>query len=134
MQAYEYDTTSISILKFADGTVGQCVSCIDCHQPYVFNIRLIGSEGTYWNSKLWSKELKGLKPDNWVEMPTTSAESGDVLDHPYGEVVDHFIEKIRQDKPNKIDFMQAFNTHRVIFAVEKSLEEKRPVKLSELRV
>jgi len=132
MQAYEYDPTSVAILKFADGSTGKCTSCIDCRQPYVFNIKLIGSDGTLWNDKLWSTKLEGLRPDEWVTMPTISAESGDVLDHPYPPQVDHFIECVQQGKPNIIDFAEAFKTHRVMFAIEKSLAEGRPVKLSEL--
>ncbi len=132
MQAYEYDPTSTAILKFADGSTGKCTSCIDCRQPYVLNIKLIGSDGTLWNDKLWSTKLEGLRPDEWVTMPTTSAESGDVLDHPYPPQVDHFIECVQEGKPNIIDFEEAFKTHCVMFAIEKSLAEGRPVKLSEL--
>ena len=132
MQAYEYDTTSVAILKFTNGTTGKCVSCIDCRQPYVFNIKLVGSEGTYWNNRLWSTKLNGLRPQEWVDMPTTSAESGDVLSHPYPAQVNHFIECLRNGERGIIDFEEAFKTHRVAFAIEKSLEEERPVKLAEL--
>ncbi len=132
MQAYEYDTTSVSVIKFADGAVGKCTSCIDCRQPYVFNIRLVGSEGTLWNAKLWSAKLDGLRPDEWVEMPTVAAESGDVLDHPYPPQIDHFIHCVLEGRDSFINFDEAFKTHRVIFAVEKSLAEGRPVKLAEL--
>ena len=132
MQAYEYDTTSVSLIKFADGAVGKCTSCIDCRQPYVFNIRLVGSDGTLWNRKLWSASLDGLSPGEWVDLPTVSAESGDVLDHPYPPQVDHFMQCILEDKDSFIDFDEAFKAHRAIFALEKSMAEGRPVKLSEL--
>ena len=132
MQAYEYDTTSVSIIKFADGTTGKCTSCIDCRQPYVFNVKLVGSDGTLWNDKLWSTKLEGLRPQEWVTVPTPQAESGDVLDHPYPPQMEHFIKCVQEDKRNFIDFEEAFKTHRVAFAIEKSLAEGRPVKLSEL--
>ncbi len=131
---YEYDTTSVAILRFADGTCGKCVSGIDCRQPYLFNIHLIGSEGTLWNTKLWSTRLAGLRPDEWVELPTTCAESGDVLDHPYPPQVDHFVDCLLEDRDSFINFEEAFKTHRVMFAIEKSLAEGRPVKLSEMPV
>ncbi len=132
-QAYEYDTTSTALLKFADGSTGKCTSCIDCRQPYVFNVKLIGSEGTLWNDKLWSTKLAGLRADEWMVTPTTQAESGDVLDHPYPPQVNHFIQCVLDGKPNDvISFEEAFKTHRVMFAIEKSLAEARPVKLSEM--
>ncbi len=131
MQAYEYDTTSTALLKFADGSTGKCTSCIDCRQPYVFNVKLVGSEGTLWNDKMWSTKLDGLRPQEWVTLPTAQAESGDVLDHPYPPQVDHFVSCLQNDERCVIDFNEAFKTHRVAFAIDKSLEEGRPVKLSE---
>lgn len=134
MQAYEYDTTSVALLKFADGAIGKCTSCIDCRQPYVFNIKLVGSEGTLWNDKLWTTKLEGLRKDAWMELPSVAAESGDVLDHPYPPQIDEFIRCVQEDKPSRIDFDEAFKTHRAVFAIEKSLAEGRPVKLAELAV
>lgn len=129
---YEYDTTSVAILKFADGTVGKCTSCVDCRQPYVFNVHFIGSEGTLWNDRLWSTKLAGLTSDEWVHTPTAQAESGDVMAHPYPPQVDDFMECVLEDRDSVINFEEAFITHRVMFAIEKSLEEGRPVKLSEM--
>lgn len=131
-QPYEYDTTSVAILKFTDGACGKCVSGIDCRQPYLFNIHLIGSEGTLWNTKLWSTQLPGLRQDEWAELPTTQAESGDVLDHPYPPQVDEFVECLLSGRDSCINFEEAFKTHRVMFAIERSLVEGRPVKLSEM--
>jgi|LSQX01.3.fsa_nt_gb predicted dehydrogenase len=134
-QAYEYDTTSVTLVSFDDGSVGKCTSSIDCRQPYVFNIKLVGSEGTLWNDQVWSEKLPGLRADQWVNTPTAQAESGDVLDHPYGPQIDHFINCLKEGRPN--DFIgvdEAFKTHRVVFAIEKSLAEGRPVKISELPI
>ena len=132
LQEYEYDTTSVTILKFADGTCGKCTSCVDCRQPYVFNVHLIGSQGTLWNDTLWSTQLEGIKPDEWITIPTTQAESGDVLDHPYPPQVDHFAQCLMEDKDSSINFAEAFKTHRVMFAIEKSLAEGRPVRMEEM--
>ena len=41
---------------------------------------------------------------------------------------------VLEDKRSFIDFDEAFKAHRVIFALEKSMAEGRPVKLSELPV
>jgi len=134
LQEYEYDSTSVAVLKFADGTCGKCTSSVDCHQPYLFNIHLVGSNGTLWNDKFWSTKLEGVRPDEWIDIPTTRAESGDVLDHPYPPQVDHFVQCLLEGKDSSINFEEAFKTHRVMFAIEKALSEGRPVKLSEMKV
>ncbi|MGD9495183.1 MAG: Gfo/Idh/MocA family protein [Armatimonadota bacterium] len=133
-QPYEYDTTSVAIVKFANGAVGKCTSCIDCRQPYVLNVHLVGSEGTLWNDEMWSTKIEGLRPDEWVKTPTAQAESGDVLDHPYPPQIDHFIECVMSGQDSFINFAEAFKTHRVMFAIEKSLAEGRPVRVSEMEV
>ena len=129
---YEYDSTSVAILKFADGTMGKCVSCVDCRQPYVFNIHLVGSEGTLLGTKLSSIRIDGVNKEEWIEIPTIEATSGDVLDHPYGPQVDDFAAAIKNGIEPKVTFESAFYTHKVIFAIEKSLAEGRPVKVAEL--
>jgi predicted dehydrogenase len=133
LKEYEYDTTAVSIIKFKDGSVGKCASCIDARQPYLFNIHISASEGAIWNDKLWSTKLKGINAANWIEIPTVQAESGDVLAHPYGPQVDEFIGNIQTKKDSSVNFDEAYKTHRVAFAIEQSLVEKHPIRLSELR-
>ena len=41
-EPYEYDTTTVSILKFANGNAAKITSCVDCLQPYYFHIHLVG--------------------------------------------------------------------------------------------
>ncbi|MEC7811945.1 MAG: Gfo/Idh/MocA family oxidoreductase, partial [Verrucomicrobiota bacterium] len=48
---YEYDSSSVTILKFKDGRVGKTASVIDCIQPYYFHTHLIGSEGSLLDNK-----------------------------------------------------------------------------------
>ncbi|MCD6350725.1 MAG: Gfo/Idh/MocA family oxidoreductase [Armatimonadetes bacterium] len=132
LKEYEYDTTSVALLRFADGTCGKCVSCIDCRQPYLFNIHLIGSQGTLWNDQLSTTQIDGVLHDEWISVPTQRAESGDTLDHPYPPQVDHFVQCLQEDRDSSINFEEAFKTHRVAFAIEKSLAEGRPVRLEEL--
>jgi len=133
-QDYEYDSTSVAVIKFADGTTGKITSCVDCRQPYVFNVRLVGSEGTLMQDKLATTLLKGVNKEEWIDIPTTEATSGDVLDHPYPPQVNEFVECVKTGKDSIINFAEAFKTHRVIFAIDKAINEGRPVKLSELGV
>jgi len=81
---------------------------------------------------MWTTKLEGLRPDHWVKTPTVQAESGDVLDHPYPPLIDDFMACILENRESIINVEEAFITHRVMFAIEKSLAEGMPVKLSEL--
>ena len=51
-QKYEYATTTIAMLKFANGAVGKVASVIDCLQPYYFHTHLVGSEGSILDNKI----------------------------------------------------------------------------------
>jgi predicted dehydrogenase len=75
-----------------------------------------------------------VNKEEWIEIPTTEATSGDVLDHPYPPQVDEFMACLKEGKDSAINVAEAFKTHRVIFAIDKAITEGRPVKLSELPV
>ncbi|MDQ3622848.1 MAG: Gfo/Idh/MocA family oxidoreductase, partial [Verrucomicrobiota bacterium] len=49
--AYEYRTSSTSILKFASGAIGKCAAIVDCFQPYYLHTHLVGSEGAILDNK-----------------------------------------------------------------------------------
>jgi predicted dehydrogenase len=60
-------------------------------------------------------------------------DSGDVSDHPYQTQFDAFFEALRAGKDMPLTGLaDALQTHRVIFAADKSAAEKRPVKLNEI--
>ena len=80
-QEYEYATTTASILKFSNGSVGKVASVIDCFQPYYFQTHLVGSEGSLLDNKIYSNKF-GLRDKKWADLPMAMADSGDVADHP----------------------------------------------------
>lgn len=129
---YEYDTTTTTILKFKDGRVGKVASVIDCLQPYYFHVHLVGSEGSLLDNRLYSNKLDGLKKE-WTPLATSLIDSGDVKDHPYEPQFQAFVDSTRKQKPMPLtDFETAFESHRVVFAADRSAATGRPVKLSEL--
>lgn len=129
---YEYDSTSVAILQFKDGTTGKCVSCVDARQPYLYNVYVAGSNGTIWNDKFWTDKYEGFSMDAWAEVPTAKAESGEVMAHPYGPQVEDFVASVKAGKDSSVSFTEAYKTHKVAFAIEKSLATKKPVKMSEV--
>lgn len=129
-EPYEYDTSQITILKFKDGKIlGKTASIIDCMQPYFFNMNIVGSHGTLQNDKFYSKKIDGL--NGWSKMDVQLADSGDVGNHPYREQFAHFAECMDKGKEAINNFKSAFETHRVIYAADKSAETGKPVSLSD---
>ncbi len=133
--SYEYDTTSITILRFAGHKIGKVASVVDCLQPYYFHIHLVGSEGSVLDDRFYSHKLRGLSKDRWTTLGTTLIDSGDVSDHPYHPQFQAFIESTRKSERMPLtDFDTAFETHRVIFAADLSATEGRAVRLAEFAV
>ncbi|MPZ20523.1 MAG: gfo/Idh/MocA family oxidoreductase [Luteitalea sp.] len=130
---YEYDTTSVTLLKFKDGRLGKVASVTDCLQPYYFHIHLVGSEGSLLDNRFYSQRLKGLMKDRWSTLGTPLVDSGDVADHPYRPQFQSFIDSLTKGVPMPwTDFETAFQSHRVVFAADRSAREGRTVALSEL--
>jgi predicted dehydrogenase len=132
-QPYEYDTATVTLLKFKGGKVGKVSSVVDCLQPYYFHIHLVGSEGSLLDNRFYSNKLKGLTKERWSTLETSLIDSGDVSDHPYQPQFQAFADSLRKGESMPLtDFDTAFESHRVVFAADLSAQEGRRVKLSEL--
>ncbi|MFI5356873.1 MAG: Gfo/Idh/MocA family protein [Opitutales bacterium] len=132
-QQYEFPTTSVTILQFADGRVGKCASVIDCLQPYYFHTHLVGSEGSILDQK-FAVNTPGYDRKHWTATGLKPLDSGDVADHPYRTQFDAFFAALAAGRDMPLTGLaEAVATHEVIFAAERSLAEKRPVKIAEVR-
>ena len=122
---YEYPTTSVSILKFRDGSVGKVASVIDCLQPYYFHIHLVGSEGSLLDNKFYSSKLGGLNKNKWSELSMKMLDSGDVSDHPYLTQFETFFQSIEEGREMPLTSLaDALHTHEVMFAADIQHEKK----------
>ena len=130
---YDYDSTSVSLLKFDGGDrIAKVTSCVDCLQPYYFHVHLVGSEGSLLDNRIYSHKLKGMNRAKWSTLETVLIDSGDVSDHPYEPQFQAFVTSVRQGEPMPLtDYDTSFETHRVLFAADRSAAEGRPVKLTE---
>ncbi len=118
---YEYPTSSVSILKFRNGAVGKVASVIDCLQPYYFHFHFVGSEGTLLDNKFYSTHLGSLNRNKWSELSMKLLDSGDVSDHPYLTQFEEFFKSVEAGKEMPLTSLKdALETHRVIFAADKS--------------
>jgi len=125
---YEYDPTTVTILKFSDGRVGKVTSCIAVNQPYVFDIHLLGERGAIRNNQIYSED-KFPGQTSWAEVPTIMPDSGDVTHHPFMAEASHLIHCVANDMSPLVDVADAYETHEIAFAADRSGETGRPVKL-----
>jgi len=132
---YEYNTTSVNLIKFDDGRVGKVASVTDCVQPYYFHMHLVGSKGSVLDDKFTALGWAGMGKDRWSQLGVPVVDSGDVGDHPYQPQFQAFVDALQENRAMPLtDFETAFATHRVVFACDKSAAEGRPVKVAELAV
>lgn len=128
-QPYEYTTSSVTILKFKNGSIGKCASIVDCLQPYYFHTHLCGSEGSLLDNKFHSMKL-GTNKNAWSTLSMKMLDSGDVSDHPYQSQFNTFFESIAAvvDMP-LTSLNEALKTHKVIFAADESASTGKPVSM-----
>jgi predicted dehydrogenase len=124
---YEYDPTSVTLIRFENGTIGKVTSSVDCKTPYIFNIGLFGSKGTIRNNRVFSHKLPGQT--GYAEVPTILPDSGDVRHHPFEGEINHLVDCILGDKKPFPDIEDAAVVHRLIFAADLSAREGKPVNL-----
>ena len=127
---YEYATSSVTILKFKNGSVGKCAAVVDCIQPYYFHTHLVGSEGSLLDNKFHSAKVGGLNKHAWSSLSMKLMDSGDVTDHPYQTQFQAFFDALDAGKEMPLTSLaEAMQTHRVMFAADKSAATGRPVRL-----
>ena len=127
---YEYDTTSVTILKFRDGRIGKVASVIDCLQPYYFHTHLVGSEGSILDNRFHTSKMGALNKNKWRTLSTQLVDSGDVGDHPYQSQFEDFFKALRAGKTMPhTSLEEAAKTHEIIFAADQSAETGKPVKI-----
>jgi len=127
---YEYTTSSVTILKFKSGRVGKCAAIVDCLQPYYFHTHLVGSHGSLLDNKFHSTRINGLNKAAWSTLSMKMLDSGDVSDHPYTTQFQAFFDALDANRKMPLTSLDdAFRTHEVIFAADRSAAEGQPVRL-----
>jgi predicted dehydrogenase len=66
-------------------------------------------------------------------LETALVDSGDVSDHPYQPQFQAFVDAVNAgEKMPLTDFDTAFESHRVVYAADRSAAEGRTIKLAEM--
>jgi predicted dehydrogenase len=126
---YEYHANVVATLRFRGGTVAKTSVLLDCSLPYTFNIDLVGTEGALRDNRLWSPQLfPGQK--TWTPIPVELIDSADVHHHPFDAEVNDLVDAIQQQKDSRCTVADAFLTHELCLAIDRSIAEGgRPVRL-----
>lgn len=116
---FEQDTTIVFLVEYEDRSLAKVTGTYDNVCPYIYNIRLFGEKGTLINDRLWSKTSFPGQED-WIKIPTTAPDSGDVEHHPFPQLVAHFMDHILNDTPCILDIDEAMKTFEIIEAADRS--------------
>jgi len=126
---FEYDANVAALVKFQSGIIGKTSALFDAEMPYAFNLDLAGTEGTIRDNRLWSKRLFPGQT-GWATTATILPDSADVHHHPFDAEINHFVDCIRHGRESHSNVADAYHTHELCMAIDRSLEQEgMPVKL-----
>ncbi|MCC6675320.1 MAG: Gfo/Idh/MocA family oxidoreductase [Thermomicrobiales bacterium] len=110
-----------AILRFANGKAGKVSASVEQWMPYQFNVDVLGTEGAVRDDRFFSRKLPGVT--GWIQFPTVLPNSGAVSHHPFQGEIDHFLDCIIEGKESHVNVRDGVNTHRALFAIDRSCAE-----------
>jgi predicted dehydrogenase len=126
---YDYDPTIVASLKFEEGHVGKLSSVIEGETPYIFNVRLFGTEGSVQNNRVFSRKHYPGSLNYW-SFPTIEPDSGDVTHHPFVPEIRHFIDCIENNVESHASIHDSYKSMAVCFAIDESAaQDGKPIKV-----
>jgi predicted dehydrogenase len=125
---FEYDANVVAVLRFRGGAIAKASVLFDCEMPYAMNVDVAGTAGTLRDNRIYSRKLFPGQT-GWTTFPTVMLDSSDVMHHGFDREIDHLVECIREDREPHCNVADAFRTHELCFAVDRSIELGRPVAL-----
>jgi UDP-N-acetyl-2-amino-2-deoxyglucuronate dehydrogenase len=125
---FEYAPTYAAVVKFKNGAIGRTGASLEVSSPFYFNIMIHGTKGSILNEKFYTKEFfpgqKGYQFFNCSLIDT-----GEAYRHAFSATIDAFIEDIENDIDSRIRLDFGLKVHEVAFALIKSAETGKPIKL-----
>ena len=125
---YEYEPTYAAVVKFKNGKIGKTGCSFENECPYVMNIIIHGSKGAVLNEKFYTKEWYPGQ-QGWQNFSAIFLDSGDVVHHPFKEMVDDLAEALIKNKEATANIHEAYKSHEICLAIDRSIETGQIVKL-----
>ncbi len=123
---FKYNDNVIAVMKFRSGMLGKFSANFGCVYPHFHKLTVYGTEATFENGLdcgyMYTSKQKGYRPGKLN------------LEYPAKEkryMIYNFVDAILdENKKPDVTADEVFQTMSVCYAVEKSLEENRPVTVS----
>ncbi len=125
---YEYEPTYAAVVKFRNGKIGKTGCSFENECPYTMNIVLHGSQGSVQNEKFYTKAWFPGQ-EGWQQFNATPLDSGDVAHHPFQGMMDDLAAALVEGKETMANIHEAYASHELCLAIDRSIETGRPVKL-----
>ena len=125
---YEYGPTFTAVLKFKNGAIGNTYSTYENVSPYARNFIVHGTKGSIMNDKYYIKDLFPGQ-SGWQKFNTVMPSSGAVSHHAFGDLVNNFVDSIENNKPSAVNIEESLKIHEICYAITKSIETGKIVKL-----
>jgi UDP-N-acetyl-2-amino-2-deoxyglucuronate dehydrogenase len=116
---FEFPSNVVALLRFRGGAIGKVSTLLDCAMPYTLNVDLLGDAGALRDRRIWSRRLFPGQT-GWTSAATLLPDSADVSHHPYDAMLEHFVESIRSGVAAHADVADAYPTHEVCMAIDRS--------------
>lgn len=126
---FDYYTTLVAAVRFADGSVGKLSASLDgLAFPYQMNIDLLGSRGAIRDNRIFSRFLFP-EQDDFITIPSATLNTGAVSHHPFQQEIDNLVDHIMTGKPVLSDVLDACKSMEIALAVEESAANGKPVSI-----
>jgi predicted dehydrogenase len=126
---FDHQTTYVVLLRFTDGATGKLLCTYDTRHPYLFDFNIYGDKGSIRKNLLYCRETFPGQAD-WIPIPTVLPDTENVEHHPFPQMVDYFVDCIRNDLPASPSVEDGMQVFEVIEAAERSAARGgRPVRL-----
>ncbi len=109
-----------ALIEFDNGRIGKVSAITEARMPYVFNVEVFGTEGTFRNGHVYSALFP--EQNDWAFVPSIEPVSGNVAHHPFQGQINHFVDCVLNDEDSHADLADAVNTHEVCLAAAVSID------------
>jgi predicted dehydrogenase len=124
---FEYETTTLTLLRFANGAIGKVGCTLESRVPYSFPITLLGEAGSIRNNQIFSRKWPGQ--NGWATIPAILPDTAEVSHHPFQGQIDHLVDCVLNGRESHCNVADAVETHEICLATEISAREGHAVKL-----
>ena len=95
-----------------------CQVVIASTTRYTANLHIVGTDGSILNDRFYLRCFREQK--DFFTVDTGRRKSGDVSEHPFPELVDHFVQCLKEDRDSDHNVASAVNSHLACFAICRS--------------